>query len=150
AVLADGSGKALTRVLGYRYDAAGNVSSITQPDGLTTRFAYDAAGRLLSRTLPDASVVLTERDTEGRMRTAALAFDQAQQLRQKEFAAPLPHADYSYDEAGQLRELRDGLGSIKQMDYDAAGKLSTVTDALGMVTRFVYNADGLLQERTAA
>lgn len=34
------------------YDGAGNISSVTQPDGVTMRYAYDAALRLLQEVRP--------------------------------------------------------------------------------------------------
>jgi YD repeat-containing protein len=44
-----GSGWAVTSLA---YDGAGNVASLTTPDGVTTRYQYDAALRLIAETKP--------------------------------------------------------------------------------------------------
>ena len=41
------------RLTKYAYDSAGNLTSITYPDGRTSSFGYDASHRLTSVTNPD-------------------------------------------------------------------------------------------------
>src|SRR5262249_7397405 len=60
-------GGALSRpTYSYSYDALGNQTSITAPNGGVTTFTYDNQGNELSRTLPDGETETFEYDGRGR------------------------------------------------------------------------------------
>ena len=44
----------------YEYDAAGNVTAVTDAEGRRVTFAYDLAGRMTETVYPDGSKDTTE------------------------------------------------------------------------------------------
>ena len=51
----------------HTYDALGNRTATTDPEGHTTRFTYDAQGNLLTRTDPTGAMWRYDYDTAGRL-----------------------------------------------------------------------------------
>jgi RHS repeat-associated protein len=143
----------LTRNLRYRYDAQGNLTSVTQPGNLTTTFGYDSAGRLTHRILPDGSRVVMQQDTEGRRQSAALYWDKAagsdvvlDQVKVKAIAS----THYHYDDANRLTRIDDAEGLHSRVQYTELGQIARLTNALGTAAQFDYDANGLLTTRTQA
>ncbi len=106
----------------YAYDAAGNVSDVTDAQGGVTRYDHDGAGRLAGETSPAGAVRYRyiaggsrgERQTAGRV------------------------VRYEYDAADRL--LRAGEETFR---YDAGGNLVERNSASGL-TRFFYDAENRL------
>ncbi|WP_182909016.1 LamG-like jellyroll fold domain-containing protein [Microbispora sp. H13382] len=91
-------GTAITPVTTYAYDAAGRVTTITDPRGNVTTNTYDALGRPVRVTQPPA----TGGATPG-------------------------HTDYTYTLNGELLSLTDPTGARKEATYDDLGRQITST-----------------------
>ncbi|MEM6470111.1 MAG: FG-GAP-like repeat-containing protein [Planctomycetota bacterium] len=115
------------------YDASGNLSSETNPLGLTTRFVTDPFGNLTTITHPDGSVHRKAYDSEGR-----LILDQRSDGTSHQFG---------YDSVGQLTHVIDPLGQRTEYEYDGFGNLIVSTDPSGARTRFQYDLAGRLTRR---
>jgi len=123
----------LCRQTRLAYDAFGNVTSATDPDGNTTTSAFDADRRPVMATLPAAPGVLvttTAYDSDGRVvRT------------QQSSAGQVPRTTgASYTPAGKLATATDSNGHMTHYAYDGVDRLSQTTDAAGRVTLFTYDA----------
>lgn len=57
----------------YGYDLAGNLISVTDPNGNVTAYAYDDFGRMLSQTSPVTGVTSYEYDPAGNLNLTVLA-----------------------------------------------------------------------------
>ncbi|AEF99541.1 RHS repeat-associated core domain-containing protein [Methylomonas methanica] len=107
----------------YQYDAAGNLTQITDPDNYTLGFdydpvnrwtkAYDKAGHAVSRKLDAAGRIKSVTDPNGNS-TLYSYWNAAQDGRLKSVTQP-KIAGYS-------------LGQSRQFDYDALGQIVKVTD----------------------
>jgi RHS repeat-associated protein len=118
----DGAGN----VMGYQYDAAGNLSVLTYPDGKTVTYGYDAANRMTSVT-----------DWAGRVTT--YTYNPAGRLTQTSRPNGTSQVR-TYDAANQLTGLSEvGPGGTtviysEACSYDADGRLSTENLAPSQVT----------------
>src|SRR5690606_27800651 len=144
AVEVDGSG------LGYRYvrDAHANVievanqsgavrrftyrddllTSVTDYDGLVTRYKYDDKGALAEVVYPNGATYSFSHDERGRLSRVAGP--------QGEIAT------YEYDFRHNLIRETDPKGEATTYSYNAVGLPVTATDALGRTTRITYDALG--------
>lgn len=57
---------------------------------------------------------------------------------------------YSYDAAGHVASVTNGMGNVTNYTYNASGRILTVTNALGNITTNSWNADGTLASVTDA
>lgn len=114
----------------------GLVTSVTDPDGNTTRLGYDHNGDVTSITDPEGHAskatynVLGERLTE-----------------------TTPMGDltkFTYDPLGDVLTTTDPLGGVTRRQYDADQELISVVDPTGSKTRYLYDADGQLTRTIAA
>jgi len=123
----------LCRQTRLAYDAFGNVTSATDPDGNTTTSAFDADRRPVTVTLPAAPGVLvttTAYDPDGRV----------VQTQQSSAGQVLRITGATYTPAGKLATATDPNGHMTHYAYDAVDRLSQTTDAAGRVTLFTYDA----------
>ena len=91
----------------YGYDAAGNRTSVTEPNTAEWVYAYDGADRLITVTQPLGSVI-----------------------------------HYTYDGEDNLTGKTNGSGFWSYYTYDARGRLATEKDALGNITSYAYDILG--------
>jgi RHS repeat-associated protein len=110
------------------YDAEGRVVSTTDRDGHTTTFEYDALGNRTKVTHPDGSEETTTYDGASRI---------------------LTHTDArgnttTYDYAPNTQTVTDALGHVTVHQLDSQGRRVATTDALGRVTSFAYDSAGNL------
>jgi len=120
----------------YGFDAAGQLTSLTDRNDNTITFAY-AAGELA-----------TISDTVGR--TVTLTHDAQGRLTQ--LVAPLSTTvTYAYNAAGLLSAVTDRRGGVTEYTYDASNRLLTVVDANDhtLLTN-EYGADGRISGQTDA
>ncbi|MBX6166889.1 MAG: DNRLRE domain-containing protein [Thermobispora bispora] len=89
---------AITPVTVYGYDAAGRLTTVTDPRGNVTTNTYDALDRLVRVTQPPA----TSGATPG-------------------------HTDYTYTLDGELLSITDPTGARKEATYDDLGRQITLT-----------------------
>ncbi|SIO13416.1 RHS repeat-associated core domain-containing protein [Singulisphaera sp. GP187] len=119
----------LGRVTTYQYDPAGRLASVTAPDpdgagpltAPVTRYAYDAEDRLTSLTDPLGRVTTSNYDPAGRL-ASVVGPD-------PDGAGPLtaPVTSYGYDNLGRLTSTTDPLGRITSFAYDVRDRLTTIT-----------------------
>ncbi|MGE4182848.1 MAG: Ig-like domain-containing protein, partial [Limisphaerales bacterium] len=107
-----------------RYDAAGNLVSITDPrgDAYVTRYTYDRQGRIVAIERPQLSPI----------------------------SNPGPAVEsFTFDAAGKLLTQTDARGAdfTKSYSYDARGRIASVTDAAGNITTYAYDEAGNLLRR---
>jgi len=105
------------RLWTFGYDANGNLTSVTDPDGnvsgaaagsFTTKYAYDSLGELQSA-----------QDADGNL------------------------TKYSnYDPSGYPQTITDAAGNPTKYVYDARGNVTSVTDPLNHVTTQAYDVFG--------
>jgi RHS repeat-associated protein len=118
------------------YDAAGRVSSVTDPLGNTIRTFYDAAGRVIATVDARDQVTSTQHDPAGHV--TAVINAKGQRLSNR------------YDALGRLVESKDAEAIVNSFDYDVAGNRTRVTDGLNRDTTFEYDLLSRLKKQTFA
>lgn len=168
----DGALAGNSDIVTFDYDATGNVSDVTGPDGYHLAFAFDGLDRLTRTTFPDATYTettyqaldpKTSRDRLGRVTT--YVYNSIRQL--ESVTDPANRTiGYRWCKCGALSQLIDAMGRITKWKHDAAGRmtakiyadgsqinygyqplsgrLSTITDEKGQVKTHSYNLDNTL------
>jgi RHS repeat-associated protein len=135
----------------YAYNAVGNLTKVTLPDGSFLTYQYDAAHRLtgIKDTLGNA-IAYTLDATSNRIkeqvfdpantltRTRSYAYDSVNRLIQ-EIGAQNQTTLYGYDPQGNLLSVTDPLSHVTQFAYDPLNRKTQATDAGGGVTQFAYD-----------
>lgn len=163
-----------TGPINYGYNAAGQVTSVTNRRGHTWNYQYDAAGNLTQITNPKSQITTLQYDTLGRLTTLTNArnmttrfeYDPADNLTRvtlNEQPGPCDPTEcnlvteYRYDKANRLTAIIDPQGRETRREYDAAGRLSRVianyqngafSNAApdeDIITRYAYDQYGRLQ-----
>jgi RHS repeat-associated protein len=101
------------------------MTSITDADGNTTKYAYDSSGDLTSTTYADRSSSSAAYNALGLPTTSTNADGQA--------------IGYQYNAAGQVTEETFADGTDESLTYDKFGNLVSTTDATG-TTDYSYNS----------
>jgi RHS repeat-associated protein len=121
-----------------RYDDAGRLTSIGRGDGQTFSYGYDANGNVTSRTWPDGTKVGSAFDASDRMATLTAQGGSA--------GADEAKYTFDYDVSGRISRTTYPGGTITDRSYDRAGRLSDLNshDASGVVARYqaVRDANG--------
>ena len=118
----------------YGYDAAGNLTSVTNPLGHTTSFTYDALRRKTSQTNPDGTQVTYTYDAVGNLLTESFPNGNV--------------ISYEYDSHNRVIKISDTIGTVSTISYDKAGRVISRTDGNGNTTYYSYDALGRLIEVT--
>lgn len=156
----------------FDYDSAGNLATVTAPDGYTLAFLYDSLDRLTRVTFPDATYTETtyqaltpnsHRDRLGRMTN--VVYNSLMQL--ESVTDPAGRViKYGWCRCGDLRQIVDAMGRATTWRHDEngrvsakiypdgstityghepfSGRLRTVTDEKGQVKYHTYFTDGSL------
>lgn len=156
----DARGRVASRAVGtettaYAYDAAGNLTKVTLPDGTWLVYTYDAAHRLAGITDKAGNRIAYTLDLMGNRvkeevfdpsnalkQTRSYVYDELNRLSQ-EIGAKLQTTTYGYDSNGNLTSVTDPLDSKTANAYDALNRLVQTTDPNGGVTKMTYNKDDL-------
>ncbi len=99
------------------YDVAGNRTQVTDPNGIVTKFEYDLLNRLTA---------VVENYVSGG------AVDGKTNVR----------TTYTYDAAGNMLHITDGLTHTITQTYDLLNRLVSVTDPLTHTTVYTYDVAG--------
>lgn len=114
----------------FQYDAAGNMTRVTQPDSSVTTYTYDDAHRLIGLSDHLGNRIDYSLDTAGN-RIAEQTRDPADVL----------HRQLSrvHDQLGRLQQIIDGGSDVTDFDYDPDGNRTRLTDANNEITQFTYD-----------
>jgi RHS repeat-associated protein len=112
----------------FKYDAVGQLSQVTDPDGIIS-YSYDNNGN-----------ILTVADVHG---TISRQYDSLNRITQYNDSQGNT-LQYEYDMVGNLVKLRYPEGQTVKYEYDAAHQLIQVIDWTGRVTRYEYDPNGRL------
>ena len=124
----------------FSYDAADNLTAITDPKGLVTSYAYNAFGELEVQSSPDTGVTQVTYDaagniatrTDARGITATYAYDGPNRPLATSYPDAANNIGYTYDVAPSVCAIGEAFG---------VGRLSTMADASGQ-TSYCYNRFG--------
>ena len=128
----------------YQYDAAGRLSSVAYPGGLTETFERDTWGRVTGHVGVDAVRETLEYDTNGNI---------------TRFARGDSWMTLGYDDAGRIARILDSLGQLLTLTRDRSGELVEIADVAGNRIHWSYgdhgdvkaltllNPDGSLEQR---
>jgi RHS repeat-associated protein len=147
---------AATWVATYGYDAVGQLTKLTRPDGSFLAFTYDAAhrlvgvadalGRRIAYTLDASSNRIEEQvfgASNGLRLTHSYSYDAVNRLAQS-IGAQGQTTHYGYDPEGNLTQFTDPLGNMTNNLFDAINRLIRSTDPRSAVTQFGYDLNNRL------
>lgn len=149
---ADPTGVAAVTLLDY--DAGGNVTKVTQPDGSYLSFAYDNNNRVSSVANTNGDTAAYTYDAAGNVTSQELSnsfpelffrwqktFDELGRVIKVTGAGPASWA-YGYDKVGNLTSVTDPNGNSAGFAYDALSRLVSFTDERSSVTASTYGNTG--------
>jgi len=133
------------------FDAVGNLTRSTDPQGRVTTFSYDDVNRAISTTRPDDTRFASRYDaagnvvafTDGRGQETRFAYDAlGRQVTQTD---PLDRdTRYSYDDGDRRTSMRDAKGETTTYTYDQASQLTKLeySDSSTADVTFTYDLAG--------
>ncbi|MEJ0025760.1 MAG: RHS repeat-associated core domain-containing protein [Rhizomicrobium sp.] len=134
---------ALNLTTSFGYDAAGNVTSLTDPRSNTHTAAYDRNRRIAEWDAPLGAVTQWTYDPTGLLLTLKRATGNG--------GAPWATTGFTYWPTGKVHTSTDPDGAVTVTEHDALGRASKVTDPMGRAVSTTYDLIGeVLQERHAA
>lgn len=110
------------------YDAAGQISQTTDPEGHVRRYVYSRLGALVRYTDPRGHSTSYETDAQGNLTKATHALGQVR--------------TYAYDAAGNLTTATDARGKATLAQYDALNRRARITNAVGGQYQLQYDTQG--------
>lgn len=153
----------------FGYDALDQLTTVTDPKGLITRYTNDGLGNLLKLESPDTGTTTYTVDAAGNRRsqndargvTVNYAYDALNRLTGISFPTAALNTSFVYDSAsgcpvgetfalGRLSSMTDASGSTRWC-YDQLGRLSRkvqVTNGRTFTTTYAYDAQGRLSTQT--
>ena len=121
----------------FGYDAAGNLTEITDNQGHKTRIAYDLLNREIRRIERDGGVQRTIYDRNGQV---------VRLIRPNEYDAQTDGGEgfqFTYDAQGRVLTVLSPDGHVLQSNtYDAAGRLVQRLDGVGSGVKYEYDLAG--------
>jgi RHS repeat-associated protein len=142
----------------YTYDAVGQLTKLTRPDGSFFAFTYDAAHRPIGVADALGDTIAFTLDAAGNptstqvfnpsnslTTTRSYTYDAISRVLQ-EIGAQGQTTSYSYDSNGNRLHLTDPLSNVTSNAYDALDRLIQSTDANGGTAAFSYD----LQDRVSS
>ena len=138
-------------ITGYRYDKAGLLQSVSQPDGTRIDYRYDEARRLIGLQNSHGDSVSYTLDALGNRlreewynpshtltRTLQRQYDGFARV-SRELGAQGQTTQYQYDNNDNVVQLTDPLQQATRYQYDALNRLSQETDPSGATTQTQYD-----------
>jgi len=157
------SGTASNGQTSYAYDAQGNLTSVTDPNGNITSYSYDSFDNLIQQNSPDTGITSYTYDdagnrisqTDANGVTTRYSYDALNRLIEIDYPNAKLNVNFTYDEngggqngVGRLTSQEDASGTTKYT-YDLRGNVLTQTSIRGSITLtmgYAYNsADQLVQ-----
>lgn len=158
---------ATTHTVSYGYDSAGNLTSITDPDGNVYTFGYDSAHNLTSITTPPTTGGVDEQttitfDSAHRvtsltrfigpksidLATTRLSYVSSTETQvadpdtdQTQPVANVPHTTYTLDSQKRVTKVTDPAGNNRSISYTPFNDVATYTNAVGGKTTNTYGAN---------
>lgn len=150
----------------FTYDARGNLTGTTDPEGNTVKAEYDAYDNLMKTTDAEGNTTLyaydsrnrlvKTTDSEGNATTYTYSGNYPAQIQingrvtdrfsYNALGQILSHTDgagntvsYTYDVLGRNIAVKTAEGNTTNIAYDPIGLVTSVTDPLGGVTAYTYN-----------
>lgn len=123
------------------YDALKRPTRVSDNVGHWSEVTYDAYGNPLTRTDALGQVTVYEYNDRGLL-AAVIQNYKANPGGGDDPNATNVRTEYTYDEIGNLKKIRDANGHETTFAYDILNRLWKVTDPLGHVTEFGYDALG--------
>ena len=155
----------------FTYNAHGQAETITNPEGMVTKYWYDLNGNLITTivdygngpnnlnittTMTYNSVGDVNSTTDPRSNTTRLEYDTMRRLIKVISPQPFNYETlYEYYPDGSLKQLARQTSSPSQWQvtdytYTPSGKVETVVDPNGDITQYQYDALDLLWKTTDA
>ena len=153
----------------FGYDALDQLTTVTDPKGLITRYTNDGLGNLLKLESPDTGTTTYTVDaagnrssqTDARGITVGYTYDALNRLTGITFPTAALNTSFVYDSAtgcpagetfalGRLSSMTDASGSTRWC-YDPLGRLTRkvqVTNGRAFTTAYAYDAQGRLSTQT--
>ncbi|MEO7985614.1 MAG: RHS repeat-associated core domain-containing protein [Gemmatimonadales bacterium] len=148
--LLDPDGSPGRTLMAYAYDESGCLTGGVDPYGSKFDFVYDAARRLVRRTDRAGYTFQFEYDLEGRC-VSSRGSDGLHavrlEYRPNDLTTIVTRADggewvYTYGAEGELLQVLDPAGGVRQFTTDHAGRLAAEIDPLGNAIHTVYDEAG--------
>jgi len=135
----------------YAYDANGNQTGLTKPDGTVLTSTFDALNRWTGRNNPQVSYTYDADSNRSSMAdatgTTSYGYDELDRL--LAVTSPGPNTvGYRYDLDGNRAKTIYPDGTAVADSYDKADRLSQLVDWASRSTSYGYFADGLVQQVT--
>ena len=136
----------------YGYDATGNLTALTYPNGGQVFYGYDAVNRMTTVTDFSGRLTRYSYDSTGNLASCAYpngvvasrTFDNGDRLSYLKYAkdiAPLTALIYTYDHVGN-RLTKQLNGAQESYGYDALSRLTSAIYPEGRSVSFDYDAAG--------
>jgi RHS repeat-associated protein len=121
----------------FQYDANGNLTGATLPNGSQTAYGYDGSGKLIKQTdLLSQDIKFTYDPTLNQLTS---------------FTDPRGNGiSYTYDVKGNLAKITYADGSAQQFSADALGNITSAINRRNNVIEYTYNKDGQLTQKKYA
>ena len=138
----------------WAYDAAGNLTKYTVPNGSYLSYAYDTAHRLIKITdvlnnyttytldaMGNRTAVNVYNSSSSLQRTHTYTYDTVNRLETDTGAVTGETTSYAYDDQSNLLTVTDPLSNVTTYTWDALNRRSTAEDALSETTTTAYDAN---------
>lgn len=121
----------------FGYDAMGNVTSATDPNGNISAFEFSTNGDPTKATSPLGSMASMSYDSSGRLTGVVSPRGNVSGADPDQF-----RWQYEYDTLGRLTKATNPAGQYESVEYNADSQVTKSTDLAGRSTTYQYDAAG--------